>query len=132
MYFHNRFFLHTVGFEFICAQSPYNLSGFMIGMFYFINGIFTVLAIAIIVPFTASVNFGWCGPAYYITIVVVGCIAFLLFTVVARVYKQRERDHVINQQRLVEDVYEREFDERERLLQRERALPDLTVEDSHN
>ena len=102
-------FLCLTAFEFICAQSPHSMRGFMIGAFYFLSGIFSLFAIFLIIMFVVAFqNFPHndCGLGYYSTLMLIGIGALILYTFVAYRYKRRSRQHIGNEQQMIEACYE--------------------------
>ena len=108
----------TTTFEFISAQSPLSMKGLIIGVFFFIRGLFQFLNSIIIIPF--SLKHPWasgemlenppvtnCGFVYLLFTCVVGLIGLILFSVAAKKYKYRQRDEGIFCQQVVEEIYDR-------------------------
>ena len=94
--------------EFICAQAPLNLKGFMVGIWY---------AMLSIKYFTTTID---TAIVYYqlmervwiiyqsIKIGIIG-LSLIIFGISCRWYRYRERDEVVNVQGMIEEVYEREL-----------------------
>ena len=102
-------FLCLTAFEFICAQSPYSMRGFMIGAFYFLSGIFGLFALLLVIVFiVAFQNYPHydCGVEYYSTLMFIGVGTLILYTFVAYRYKRRSRQHIGNEQQMIEACYE--------------------------
>ena len=108
--------------EFISAQSPQSVKGFLTGVFFAIRGLFQLLNSIIIVPF--SLKRPWasgemlenppvtnCGFVYLLFTCVVGLIGLILFSVAAKKYKYRKRDEGMFRQMDIEDVFEREIEQ---------------------
>ena len=105
-------------FEFISAQSPHSMKGLLIGLFYAIRGFFTLLGSISVLPFSLSVIWSSdymkthmpvvtnCGFGYLLLSCTVGVISLVLFCVVAKRYKYRERDDPPFNQAIVERVWE--------------------------
>lgn len=95
--------------EFIYAQSPYSMKGLLVGLFFCRLGVGVAVAGVIFlgVPDSEylcllSASSGYsvtnnCIFLYYILFIGVGIIAFILFTVTAVLYRNRRRDHVVNE-----------------------------------
>ena len=88
----------TTTYEFISAQSPQSMKGFIIGVFFAIRGLFHFLNSIIIILF--SFKHPWasgdmlenplvtnCGFVYLLFTCVVGLIGLILFSVAAKKYK---------------------------------------------
>ena len=93
--------------EFICAQAPFRLKGFMVGIWYAMLSIkyfITIIDTAIV---------------YYLmerTWIIYECIkigiiglSLIIFGISCRWYRYRERDEVVNVQGMIEEIYEREL-----------------------
>ena len=95
--------------EFICAQAPVRLKGFMIGIWY---AMFSIKYIII--------NLTDDGISYYqleertwiiyesIKIGIIG-LSLIIFGISCRWYRYRERDEVVNVQGMIEEIFEREL-----------------------
>ena len=96
---------------FVCAQAPYNVRGFLIGLFFTLVTFF--LAIGTLVNFTWSSKWfdipdtSSCGIWFYLTTLVLAVVSSALLGLVIRWYKARERDEITRSQTLVEEVYHR-------------------------
>ena len=108
----------TASLEFISAQSPQSMKGFLIGIFFAVRGLFQFLNSSVTLAF--SLKHPWdsgkllenppvtnCGFVYFLFTIVVGVIGLLLFSIAAKKYKYRKRDEGLFRQQDVEDVYER-------------------------
>ena len=94
--------------EFICAQTPFRLKGFMVGIWYamlsikyFITTIDTVIVHFHLMERTwiiyESIKIGIIG------------LSLIIFGISCRWYRYRERDEVVNVQGMIEEIYEREL-----------------------
>ena len=100
--------------EFLCAQSPYNMRGLIIGIFYFLYGIFSALVSLVMLIFagafirTSSSVVLSCGSSYTLGVVSIGIFGFVLYIFTAKRYKKRQRggQNNINHQSVVEDYFE--------------------------
>ena len=105
--------LVTTTIEFIAAQCPHSMKGLLVGVFFALQGFFKLLGYIITIPF--STKDSWinkpvpssisCGFIYFLTTCVVGLIGFILFLVVAKVYKYRRRDDNNFNQSKSEDIH---------------------------
>ena len=100
-------------FEFICAQSPYNMKGFLLGLGY--SAIYLGSGIAVFIQVwwyyrwddentatTPSCDF-W----YYLMVTIIAVLALVLVVLVVRCYHQRQREEPNLDRMHVEDYYER-------------------------
>ena len=91
--------IYTSAFQFIMAQAPFSMRGVLIGLFYFFHGVYTVIGYSIVLPFaipfqansTTRLSVS-CGTGYYLSNTVLAAIILVLFVLVARKYKYRQRD----------------------------------------
>ncbi len=96
-------------FEFICAQSPYNMKGLLTGL----ATVVIVLASRVGSAIYKVWSDAWkdsdsaisCGTWYYIFTSLLGITGLIFLFVVAKWYKRRERDDIINEQRFAEAYY---------------------------
>ena len=99
-------FIYIALYEFICAQSPNSMKGFLIGLSFAIKGLFQMFAILIIIPFShVTSSFPSCGMYYYIMNISVGILALIVYICVARRYKYRKRDEICDIYRYAEEYY---------------------------
>ena len=95
--------------QFISAQAPYTLQGILIGVWYsmyFINFLIVGTLDTAIIEHTL-----WC--AYHGTKIAIILVSLLLYWYVASRYKQRERNEVVNENWMIEQVYDRMLKRRE-------------------
>ena len=95
-------------FEFIIAQSLHPMKGLLVGLYYSIRfgigGCFTTIN-HYAFNFSTSRHLMSCGTANYIMITAVSLLSLVLFTIVARQYRLRERDEVVNIHLFAEEYY---------------------------
>ena len=106
---------YTATYEFICAQSPHAMKGLIIGTFFAIKGIFQLIGALIVLPFSTvyTTLLPSCGSTYYLVTVLISLIGLVVYMLVARKYKYRQRDEPDNIYRYAEDYYSRYHDEEE-------------------
>ena len=108
----------TTTLEFISAQSPQSMKGFLIGVFFAIRGFFQFLNSIVIIPL--SLKHPWasgemlenppvtnCGFVYLLFTCLVGGVGFILLSIAAKKYKYRRRDEGTFRQVVVEEIYDR-------------------------
>ena len=90
----------TTTFEFITAQSPYSMKGFLVGMFFAIMGFFRLIGSLTMLPFyfphfwstqENSAPIVNCGFGYLFSIWTIGVAGFAMFILVSRRYQYRDR-----------------------------------------
>ena len=102
----SNMFFYIALYEFICAQSPHSMKGFLIGLSFAIKGLFQTIAAFMVFPFSyVTSSFPSCGMYYYIMNISVGILALLIYVIVARGYKYRKRDDICNIYRYAEEYY---------------------------
>ena len=105
-------------FEFISAQSPSSMKGLLIGVFFSIKAFFQLVSGVALIPFSYKPLWDShymreyppvtnCGFGYLLFTCVVALIGLVMFSIVARRYKYRERDDKPYDQRFAVDVYSR-------------------------
>ena len=94
--------------EFICAQAPHTMKGLLIGVWYAMMSIhYVAVSIAKTNATTANninywtIHSGMKGFGIFTSII--------LYLIVCKFYRYRERDEVINEQQMIEEQYEREL-----------------------
>ena len=102
-------------FEFISAQSPHSMKGFLLGTYFAISGFYRFVSSCILIPF--SWDKVWasgfypphtgCVFGYFIVICTIALIGVVLYLIAAKHYVNRERDDRPYDQRFVIDVYDR-------------------------
>ena len=106
---------YTAIYEFICAQSPHAMKGLIIGTFFAIKGIFQLIGALTVLPFSTvyTSHHLSCGSAYYLVTVLISLVGLVVYMLVARKYKYRQRDEPDNIYRYAEDYYSKDDDEEE-------------------
>ena len=94
-------------FEFICAQSPYNMRGLITGYVTLVFFSTIILGSVLYISFVNLCTGPYCFIILYSLAVALAVIGFLLHCILARWYKRRVRDDIYNLHRLVEEVYDR-------------------------
>ena len=95
-------------FEFMCAQSPYNMRGLLISFvlpLYLFSSFCSEFFGKILVD--EFCHEAWCGVVSSSVKTLVCFIGFIVYCLVARWYKVRVRDEDYSPQRVVEEVYDR-------------------------
>ncbi len=102
-------FIYGGVFEFICAQSPHSMKGFLIGIFFAIKGLFQLIGVlGILLPF----RFWWDSPraglVYFLVNIVISVAGVVAFIVAAKRYQYRQREEDCNVRKYIEEVYEKD------------------------
>ena len=96
-------------FEFSCAQTPYTMKGLIIGLALSAVALSSVLSGATLTVWVRAwsqpVTYPTCAFWFYLFIIVVTVVGLVMFGVVAKWYKKRERNELFDEQRFVEDFY---------------------------
>ena len=93
--------------EFICAQAPLRLKGLLIGIWYASLGGGYVLQLVESAPIFTSKRVMW--EIFHEVKAFLIFLSLMLFLCVSKWYRYRLRDEVVNEQFLVEEIYEREL-----------------------
>ena len=95
--------------EFICAQAPFRLKGFMIGIWYAMFFIKCLLLNMIEFSITSFYKEDRAWIIYEsIKIGIIG-LSLIIFGISCQWYHYRERDEVVNVQGMIEDIFEKEL-----------------------
>ena len=98
-------------FEFVCAQTPYTMKGLIIGLSCSSLGLSTALTGATLTTWAHAwsqpVTYPTCAFWFYLFLILVTIVGLVMFGVVAKWYKKRERNEVFEEQRFVEDFYDK-------------------------
>ena len=91
--------------EFICAQVPFRLKGFMVGIWYAMLSIkYFVATIDIAVNYYHLIE-----RTYQSTKTGIIGLSLIIFGISCQWYHYRERDEVVNVQGMIEEIFEREL-----------------------
>ena len=93
--------------EFICAQAPFRLKGFMVGMWYAMLSIKYFIATIDSAIIYRLLKGTWIIYES-IKIGIIG-LSLIIFGISCQWYRYRERDEVVNVQGMIEEIYEREL-----------------------
>ena len=109
-----KIILLTSAIEFVCAQSPYNMKGLMIGYMwseYYISNIIANILAGIL---HTRCDGDKCSVIYSSVATFWSIIGFVLICLLAHWYKRRVRDDISTPQRWVEEAYDRYLDQEEK------------------
>ncbi len=103
-------FIYGGVFEFICAQSPHSMKGFLIGIFFAIKGLFQLIGVlGIFLPFSSWWRYTpQAGLVYFLLNIVISVAGVVAFIVAAKRYRYRQRDEDCNVRKYIEEVYEKD------------------------
>ena len=114
--------VQITAFEFISAQSPISMKGLLVGVYFAIKGVFQAISAVSVVPF--ALQRIWtdklsknppvtnCAFGYYLFTITVAVVGLILFSVVVKRYRYRQRDERPYDQRFAEQYYQRCISER--------------------
>ena len=110
-------------FEFICAQAPRTTQGLLIGLWYATFSIrYLVVGILNNVIIERRSWLVYEGLKGFLILV-----SLVLFSCVSRHYRYRQRDEIVNVQRMIEDTHERWLDQEEEYVQEQRLFYQPTL-----
>ena len=99
--------------EFICAQAPFRLKGFMVGIWYAMFSIKYIFVDIIEFFITSFYKEDRAWIIYEsIRIGIIG-LSLIVFGICCRWYRYRERDEVVNVQGMIEDIFEKELNKQQ-------------------
>ena len=105
--------------EFVLAQTPINLRGTVVGVVYvsYLIGQFAHLGTTLLLShFNLNRVTPSCGFYYYLVLSIFAILCLIVSAVIAKRYKLRERERHVNIQAIVEEHYERYFDQEEEYM----------------
>ena len=126
----------ATAFEFISAQSPFAMKGLLVGVFLTIRAFFQLVSGTTLLPFAYEPLWNRpylrehppvtnCGFGYFLTSFSIAFIGLVLFLIVARRYKYRERDDRPYDQRFAVDVYGRYIEQAYSSYSSDDPYPDI-------
>ena len=108
------FALYVSLFEFVCAQTqepPYNMKGLIIGLSFSAIGLAQALNSVTLIPWVYAwlqpPTYPTCAFWFYLLVILVTVVSLVMFCIVAKWYKKRERNELLHEQRFVEDFYDK-------------------------
>ena len=104
--------------EFISAQSPHSMKGLLIGVFFAIKGFFQLISSIALVPISSDSIWSKggirehppvtnCCFTYFLFTIVFALFGFIMFSIMVKRYKYRERDDRPYDQSVVEEIFHR-------------------------
>ena len=104
------FTLYATLFEFLCAQTPHTMKGLIVGLsLASAVGLRSALVGATLTTWAHAwsppVTYPTCAFWFYLFIIVVTVVGLVMFGIVAKSYKKRERNELLHEQKFVEDYY---------------------------
>ena len=103
-------FIYGGVYEFICAQNPHSMKGFLIGILFAIKGLFELIGVLVILlPFSVWETSPRVGLVYFLVNIVISVIGVVVFTVAAKRYQYRQRDELYNERKYIEEVFEKDI-----------------------
>ena len=99
-------------FEFLCAQTLHTMIGLIVGLsLASAVGLRSALAGATLTVWTHAwsqpVTYPTCAFWFYLFIIVVTVVGLVIFRIVAKWYKKRERNELLHGKKFVEDYYDK-------------------------
>ena len=105
--------IFPVSLEFIIAQSPHEMRGLMVGLWYAAMGLGYVIDINGKYPFNCKEDIVCQNIYYYVMKSAVIVIILILFVILAKRYKLRVRENEFNMHFITEEHFERYIDQEE-------------------
>ena len=101
----SEIFGYIGAYEFIFSQTPHSMKGLLIGTLFATRGIHQTLALGFTLLYHHLAHKYSCGVYYYLASTLFGFLSVLVFVLVARKYRRRERDEVCNVHQYAEQYY---------------------------
>ena len=112
--------------EFVFAQTPYNMKGFMIGLWFSITGLYGIIGEKLLNPFKSLAPVKpSCQFYYYLMCFLLMCLSLSSYVCISMQYKLHIRNVVFSPFIAAENFYEKEISRRKQYydqLQKERLL----------
>ena len=105
--------LSPVSLEFTIAQSPVQMRGVMVGLWYGSWGLGYLLSAVVKFPFHCQSQYICNSFYYYLTKSVLVLIILIVFIILAKRYKYRVRENEVNIVQIVDDHYQRYMEQEE-------------------
>ena len=105
-------------FQVICSQAPHEMSGMLMGVFWFTRALFISIGalLSYLVPLFLeqhiNVNLPGCRFWIFLALLIVTCCGLILFIVFVHLCSNRERGTVFNTQQVIENHYMKYLDAR--------------------
>ena len=102
--------------EFIMAQSPNTMRAVMMGIAITLFGVYYLIHHGLLYGLLKHSSYSSlsCGFYYYLVLSILTILSLVLFAIAAKRYKLRERDRHVNIHVIVEDHFDRYFDQEEK------------------
>ena len=101
-------------FQFLCSQAPHEMSGMLMGTFWFIRAVYISIGTLVSYPFTINnkrhYNLPACTFWVLLALLIIATIGTAVFAFATCWYNRRERVIVLNTQHVIENHYERYLD----------------------
>ncbi|XP_064384902.1 uncharacterized protein LOC135333826 [Halichondria panicea] len=102
-------FIYGGVFEFICAQSPHSMKGFLIGILFAVKGLFQLIGVlGVLLPFSFWQTSPRAGLVYFLVNILISVAGVVVFIIAAKRYQYRQRDELCNVRKYIEEVYEKD------------------------
>lgn len=105
--------------EFLCSQSPHNMKGLLIGLFWFVRGLAIAMGSLISLPFQlVGTSRLWrfsCTSWIMLILFIIAVAGLCLYVALARWYVKRVRDDELDLRATVEQHFERQLNWKNRL-----------------
>ena len=100
-------------FEFLLAQTPLEMRGIIVGLYYSVTGLYQQFVSFSLLPFKSFSFWPSCEFYFYILNVAVLLVSLVGVIIISKWYKLRQRDDPYNVYATVEDIYERDLERRD-------------------
>ena len=105
--------VYPVSLEFTIAQSPVQMRGVMVGLWYALWALGFLMNIALKLPFHCQSQYICTSFYYYLTKSVLVLIILIVFVILAKQYKYRVRENEVNIVQIVDDHYQKYMEQEE-------------------
>ena len=98
---------------FIVCQAPSSMRGMLLGLFLLVHGFLASVSNLFSFLFSVEEFLLSCRIWYWGALTAIVCVSFPVFLIVAKKYKKRERQEIVNYRCMIESVIERDYKHRE-------------------
>ena len=111
--------------EFLCSQTPFGMHGMIIGLFWFLHGVYADVGIGITYYAIPSISFMSCTSWFSFIFGVIAVVGLVVYVFVARWYVKRIRDIDLGLHAAVEEQWEKRLISENSLKENEIDTEDL-------
>ncbi|XP_011404484.1 PREDICTED: solute carrier family 15 member 4-like [Amphimedon queenslandica] len=113
--------------EFICSQTPFGMHGMIIGLFWFLHGVYADIGMAITYYAIPPISFMSCTSWFSFIFGVIAVFGLVVYVLVARWYVKRIRDTDLGLRAAVEEQWEKRLIQKNTFKENETDDEDFSI-----